>query len=59
MPYKGWNNRKVTEEVSQGFRLPKPSHCPDIIYEIMIKCWSKNVKVGGGAVRKGCGTEGG
>ena len=45
MPYKGWNNKKVTEQVSQGYRLPKPADCPDSVYEIMIKCWNKNVKV--------------
>ena len=45
MPYKGWNNKKVTEEVSNGFRMPKPSGCPDEIYRIMIECWNKNVKV--------------
>jgi len=28
-----------------GYRLPKPATCPDIIYEIMIKCWNKNPKV--------------
>lgn len=45
MPYKGWNNRKVIEQVAAGYRLPKPFLCPDGIYEIMIKCWHKNPKV--------------
>ncbi len=45
MPYKGWPNKKVTEQVSLGYRLQKPSAvCPDSVYEIMIKCWNKNVK---------------
>jgi len=44
LPYKGWNNKKVTEQVSAGFRLPKPDGCPDEVYKIMIECWNKNVK---------------
>jgi len=44
MPYKGWNNKKVTEEVSNGYRLHKPPTCPDEVYKIMIECWNKNVK---------------
>ena len=45
MPYKGWNNKKVTEQVSAGYRLPKPANCPDEIYRIMLDTWNKNVKV--------------
>lgn len=45
MPYKGWNNKKVTEQVGNGYRLLKPAACPDEIYKIMIECWNKNVKV--------------
>ncbi len=45
LPYKGWNNKKVTEQVSAGYRLPKPPNCPDEIFKIMIECWNKNVKV--------------
>ncbi len=45
MPYHGWPNKKVTEQVSNGYRLPKPAVCPENVYEIMIKCWNKNPKV--------------
>ena len=45
MPYKGWANKKVTEQVSGGYRLAKPGNCPDDVYKIMIDCWNKNVKV--------------
>jgi hypothetical protein len=45
MPYKGWNNKRVTEQVCEGYRLEKPSACPDEVYRIMIDCWNKNVKV--------------
>lgn len=44
MPYKGWTNKKVAEQVSEGYRLPKPATCPDAVYELMIKCWTKNMK---------------
>ncbi len=45
MPYKGWNNKRVTEQVCEGYRLPKPAACPDEIYRVMIDCWNKNVQV--------------
>jgi hypothetical protein len=45
MPYKGWNNKKVTEQVGNGYRLLKPANCPDEVYKVMIECWNKNVKV--------------
>jgi len=44
LPYKGWNNKKVTEQVSAGFRLAKPGSCPDEVYKVMIECWNKNIK---------------
>jgi len=44
MPYKGWNNKKVTEQVGNGYRLLKPANCPDEVYKVMIECWNKNVK---------------
>nr|BAG55491.1 receptor-type protein tyrosine kinase [Monosiga ovata] len=44
LPYKGWNNRKVTEQVNAGYRLEKPTSCPDEVYKIMVECWNKNVK---------------
>nr|BAG55488.1 receptor-type protein tyrosine kinase [Monosiga ovata] len=43
MPYGGWNNKKVIEQVSNGYRLPRPEECPYEIYKLMIECWNKNV----------------
>ena len=33
------------EEVSKGYRLPKPEGCPYEVYRLMIECWDSNVKV--------------
>ena len=44
LPYKGWSNKQVSEEVNNGYRLLKPLNCPDEIYKIMIECWNKNTK---------------
>lgn len=35
-------NREVLEQVERGYRMSKPLHCPDPIYEIMLKMWDKN-----------------
>jgi hypothetical protein len=45
MPYTGWTNKKVMEQVSAGFRLQKPMGCSDDVYRVMVDCWNKNVKV--------------
>uniref|UniRef100_A0AC35U329 Tyrosine-protein kinase n=1 Tax=Rhabditophanes sp. KR3021 TaxID=114890 RepID=A0AC35U329_9BILA len=39
VPYAGMQNREVLEQVSLGYRMPMPRDCPDMIYEIMLKCW--------------------
>ncbi len=45
LPYKGWSNKMVIEEVSKGYRLPKPDDCPYEVYRLMIECWDTNPKV--------------
>lgn len=37
----GMQNREVLEQVERGYRQPKPSRCPDSMYEMMLKCWDK------------------
>ncbi len=32
-PYVGMDNHETAEKVLAGFRLPKPSKCPDSMYE--------------------------
>ncbi|XP_070557162.1 tyrosine-protein kinase yes-like [Ptychodera flava] len=41
MPYAGMNGREVLEQIERGYRMPKPMHCPDSLYEMMEKCWAK------------------
>jgi fyn-related kinase len=38
-PYRGLTNREVVQKLDEGFRMPKPSGCPDGIYDIMMDCW--------------------
>ena len=38
-PYYGMTDEDVKDEVSQGYRMPKPSGCPEHLYQIMLDCW--------------------
>ncbi|XP_038064848.1 fibroblast growth factor receptor 3-like [Patiria miniata] len=40
-PYPGMSSQKVIDEIKQGYRLPKPEHCSDNIYQIMKDCWQE------------------
>ncbi|XP_038064856.1 tyrosine kinase receptor Cad96Ca-like [Patiria miniata] len=40
-PYPGMSSQKVIDEIKQGYRLPKPEHCSDDIYQIMKDCWQE------------------
>ena len=39
MPYGNKKNPQVVEDVGRGYRLQKPSYCPETIYNIMLLCW--------------------
>lgn len=40
-PYPGMSNHEVIEQaVHRGFRMPKPMHCPDSMYRMLLKCWN-------------------
>lgn len=39
MPYKGWPNQKVVQEVKVGYRLPPATRCPMLVYAVMADCW--------------------
>ena len=42
MPYPGMKkNHQVLEALEGGYRMPKPEGCPDAIYQIMLRCWSR------------------
>ncbi|XP_038066018.1 proto-oncogene tyrosine-protein kinase receptor Ret-like [Patiria miniata] len=40
-PYPGMSSQNVIDEIKQGYRLPKPEHCSDDIYQIMMDCWQE------------------
>ena len=38
-PYPGMTTAEALEQISQGYRMPRPSGCPHQLYEIMLDCW--------------------
>ncbi|CAB3991422.1 Muscle, skeletal receptor tyrosine kinase, partial [Paramuricea clavata] len=40
-PYYGYTNKEVLEFIAKGIHLAKPDFCPNFVYPIMKKCWSK------------------
>ncbi|XP_028405096.1 insulin-like growth factor 1 receptor [Dendronephthya gigantea] len=41
-PYYGYTNKEVLEFIAKGIHLAKPDFCPDFVYPVMKKCWSKD-----------------
>ncbi|XP_066304416.1 uncharacterized protein [Branchiostoma lanceolatum] len=41
-PYGRLSNKDTMGQVKNGYRLPKPPHCPSELYDIMRSCWMKN-----------------
>lgn len=39
-PYPARTNLEVLHHVRAGGRLPKPSNCPPILHQLMLRCWS-------------------
>jgi hypothetical protein len=39
LPYPTMTNLETMDAVEKGYRLPQPRECPDIIWEIIKKCW--------------------
>ncbi|VDD84258.1 unnamed protein product [Mesocestoides corti] len=39
VPYPSMNNTETLNQVSSGYRMPKPNACPDGIYEVMLQTW--------------------
>ena len=39
VPYPAMTNTEVLEKVQQGYRMPRPPNCPDLIYNTMERCW--------------------
>lgn len=41
-PYQGLSNDEVVKRVTAGHTLSRPANCPDLLFDIMLKCWKKN-----------------
>ncbi|XP_078377517.1 vascular endothelial growth factor receptor 1-like isoform X2 [Oculina patagonica] len=41
-PYPGINARQIARKLQEGFRMPKPKHVDNKLYQIMLKCWEEN-----------------
>ncbi|CAC5384617.1 SRMS [Mytilus coruscus] len=33
---------EILSKLKQGYRHPEPTHCPDDLYDMMLKCWNEN-----------------
>eukprot|EP00063_Salmo_salar_P085639 XP_014060474.1 PREDICTED: tyrosine-protein kinase SRK2-like [Salmo salar] len=42
MPYPTMTNYEVVQQLPKGYRMPNPSRCPMVMYEIMSDCWKEN-----------------
>ncbi|XP_063593203.1 tyrosine-protein kinase SRK3-like [Penaeus indicus] len=42
IPYPDLNNRETTFEVCNGHRMAKANECPDILYQVMCRCWQED-----------------
>ncbi|KAL0967334.1 hypothetical protein UPYG_G00250950 [Umbra pygmaea] len=42
MPYPNMTNYQVIQQLSTGYRMPSPSNCPKVMYEMMSDCWKEN-----------------
>ncbi|XP_078379935.1 tyrosine-protein kinase receptor Tie-1-like [Oculina patagonica] len=41
-PYPGINPRVIANKLQKGYRMPKPKHVDDQLYQIMLQCWQEN-----------------
>ena len=44
IPYSRMTNDEVLVQVKQGYRMPPPPGCPDLLYQIMLDCWKTDPK---------------
>ncbi|XP_029209536.2 tyrosine-protein kinase SRK3-like isoform X2 [Acropora millepora] len=40
-PYPRVNARKVVALLNDGYRMPKPNHVAEVLYQVMLKCWQE------------------
>ncbi|XP_054708065.1 hepatocyte growth factor receptor-like [Uloborus diversus] len=43
-PYPDVDNWDILQYLKSGRRMPQPSYCPDLLYEIMLRCWLEDSK---------------
>ncbi|XP_022796395.1 fibroblast growth factor receptor 1-A-like [Stylophora pistillata] len=41
-PYPAINAREIANKLQQGYRMPKPKHVDQQLYQIMVQCWQEN-----------------
>ncbi|XP_068685516.1 uncharacterized protein [Montipora foliosa] len=40
-PYPGINGRRIMELLNEGYRMPKPNHVAETLYQLMLNCWQQ------------------
>ncbi|PFX16321.1 Proto-oncogene tyrosine-protein kinase receptor Ret [Stylophora pistillata] len=40
-PYPGINGREIAGKLQKGYRMPKPKHVDEQLYQIMFQCWEE------------------
>jgi len=43
-PYPGVNARQIARKLQEGFRMPKPKHVDQKLYQVVLKCWEEEPK---------------
>ena len=41
LPYPGMSDADVSKKINFGYRMPRPSGCPDHLYQTMLSCWNE------------------
>ncbi|KAM7326705.1 hypothetical protein ACRRTK_013072 [Alexandromys fortis] len=41
-PYEGMTNHETLQQISRGYRLPRPAACPAEVYVLMVECWKSS-----------------
>ena len=41
-PYPGMTNMEVITKIQEGYRMPRPTNCPDPVYDLMKLCWKED-----------------
>ena len=42
LPYSGMTHGEVLMKIQTGYRMPRPTNCPEQLYDIMMDCWQEN-----------------